>query len=139
MAYSKEYTTQHTKWGYTFTWTENHLSREETEPMRQQYDEVGASALEKLLAIKASKRAAMEEETKGTGISKTEDLDLYSILRDHHFEDELLTRFWDEVHLVPDWVDWDQIARGQRFFYRYAIANVVGFALQGFIGENSVG
>jgi hypothetical protein len=38
---------------------------------------------------------------------------------------------------VPDWVDWAQLERGQRFFYRYAAANIVGFALQGFLGENT--
>jgi hypothetical protein len=28
-------------------------------------------------------------------------------------EDEVLTKFWNEVHTVPDWVDWDQIKRAQ--------------------------
>ncbi|KAF7588365.1 hypothetical protein BBP40_005794 [Aspergillus hancockii] len=63
--------------------------------------------------------------------------DPYTILRDHHTKDEVLAQFWTETHTVPDWVDWAQLERGQRFFHRYAIANIVGFALQGFVAENS--
>lgn len=63
--------------------------------------------------------------------------DLYAILKDNHQNDETLAKFWNEVHAVPEWVDWAQLERGQNFFYRYAPANLMGFALQGFIGENS--
>ncbi|KAL3452900.1 hypothetical protein BJX65DRAFT_265090 [Aspergillus insuetus] len=109
--------------GYSFTWTESHLSKEELEPFRQQYDTLGAAALERIQAIR------QESETKSA--------DVYETLREHHTSDPVLAKFWDEVHTVPDWVDWDQLARGQTFFYRYAIANIVGFALQGFMAENS--
>ncbi|RFU80026.1 hypothetical protein TARUN_2144 [Trichoderma arundinaceum] len=62
---------------------------------------------------------------------------MYATLRDHHGNDETLDKLWEEVHTAPDWVDWEQIERGQKFFYRYAPANLMGFALQGFVGENS--
>lgn len=120
------------KWGYSFTWTEKHLSPEETEPLRQQYDTLGASALERLQAIRLEN--LKESKAKGT----FPQIDFYEILRDHHTEDDILQCFWDETHSVPHWVDWEQIERGQKFFYRYALANIVGFALQGFIAENSV-
>jgi hypothetical protein len=110
--------------GCSFTWTEDHLSKEEIEPFRQQYDTLGAAALERIQAIR------QESETKSA--------DVYEILREHHTTDPILAKFWDEVHTVPDWVDWNQLTRGQTFFYRYAIANIVGFALQGFMAENSV-
>jgi hypothetical protein len=45
--------------------------------------------------------------------------DLYALLHDHAFDDEKLGQLWNEVNTVPDWVDWDQIARGQDVFYRY--------------------
>lgn len=45
--------------------------------------------------------------------------DLYALLRDHASDDEKLSQLWNEVNTVPDWVDWDQIARGQDVFYRY--------------------
>ncbi|RHZ63951.1 hypothetical protein CDV55_105128 [Aspergillus turcosus] len=120
------------KWGYSFKWTDSHLPKETLKPLRHEYDTLGAAALERIQAI----RAALLEESKAKGTSPPPN-DLYVLLRDHHSKDETLTQFWNEVHTVPDWVDWEQLERGQRFFYRYAIANIVGFALQGFMAENS--
>ncbi|KAL2825130.1 transcriptional regulator [Aspergillus cavernicola] len=108
---------------YTFTWTKAHLSKDELEPFRQKYDQLGAAALERIQTIR------QETNTKST--------DLYEILYDNHANDPILSQFWTEVHSVPSWVNWAQIARGQQFFYRYALANIVGFALQGFMAENS--
>jgi hypothetical protein len=121
------------KWGYSFRWTDSHLAQETIKVLRQEYDILGAAALERIQAV----RAALLEENKAKGTSPPPN-DLYILLRDHHDKDETLFQFWDELHTVPDWVDWDQLERGQRFFYRYAIANIVGFALQGFMAENSV-
>ncbi|QMW44143.1 hypothetical protein G4B11_007563, partial [Aspergillus flavus] len=120
------------KWGYSFTWTDSHLAREKTEPLRQQFDTLGAAALERLQFI----RSSLLEDSKAKGTSPPSN-DLYTILRDHHRKDAVLTRFWNETHTVPDWVNWEQLERGQRFLHRYIIANIVGFALQGFVAENS--
>ncbi|GFG01681.1 latex clearing protein [Aspergillus udagawae] len=120
------------KWGYSFKWTDSHLAQEIIKPLRQEYDTLGAAALERIQAV----RAALLEESKVRGDPPPPN-DLYILLRDYHSKDETLTQFWDELHTVPDWVDWEQLERGQRFFYRYAIANIVGFALQGFMAENS--
>ena len=60
--------------------------------------------------------------------------DLYAILKEHHENDPLLSRFWNEVTEVPSWVDWDQIARGQDVFYRYGGANLTGLAYQSLLG-----
>lgn len=125
---------QVSNWGYTFTWTEKHPSKEEIEPLRQEYDTLGASALERLHAIRGV--AVEESKAKGTRMPSS---DLYTLLRDNYANDEVLSRFWEDTHTVPDWVDWEQLARGQKFFYRYLIPNLVGFAVQGFIAENSVG
>ncbi|EAW11634.1 oxygenase MpaB family protein [Aspergillus clavatus NRRL 1] len=120
------------KWGYSFKWTDSHLPRDTIKPLRQQYDTIGAAALERIQAI----RLALVEEASAKGTTPPSN-DLYTLLRDHHREDEILSQFWTELHTVPDWVDWQQLERGQRFLYRYAIANIVGFALQGFMAENS--
>lgn len=121
------------KWGYSFTWTDRHLSREKTEPLRQQFDTLSAIALERLQSI----RSSLLEDSKAKGTSPPSN-DLYTILRDYHREDDVLTQLWNETHTVPDWVNWGQLERGQRFLHRYIIANIVGFALQGFVAENSV-
>ncbi|KAK2002104.1 transcriptional regulator [Colletotrichum falcatum] len=117
---------------YSFRWTKDHIPKEKTEHLRQTYDEVGAAAVARILEI--HQRDLAEKPGGATHLSK---LDLFAVLQEHHGRDEALGRLWDEVHAVPDWVDWEQLARGQRFFYRYAAANLMGFALQGFVGENS--
>lgn len=114
---------------YRFQWTELHLPREKTDPLRYEYDELGSKVVDKLQEI--SKRKDQEA---GTRRART---DLYALLEENHENDETLEEFWNEVHTVPEWVDWDQLERGQKFFYRYAPANLMGFALQGFMGENS--
>jgi hypothetical protein len=115
------------KWDYSFPWTADHISLDNLKLLRQEYDVLGSVALEQLQAIVREK---------GEAASKR--IDYYEILRENHSKDEVLGCFWKEVQNVPEWVDWQQIERGQRFFYRYLPGNVVGFGLQGFLGENSV-
>lgn len=117
---------------YRFEWTDLHLAREETDPLRYEYDELGSEVVEKLQEI--AKKQKEQEARDGRNQAKT---DLYALLSDNYKNDEILARFWNEVHKVPEWVDWAQLERGQKFFYRYAPANLMGFALQGFMGENS--
>lgn len=106
---------------YQFAWTKDHLSEEALQKLQLEYDELGTQALEQLQAIKL----------------KTGRRDLFDTLRDSHSTNKILASFWAETQTVPKWVDWDQIARGQRFFYKHMAANFVGFALQGFMGENT--
>lgn len=60
--------------------------------------------------------------------------DLYAIFEAHHSSDPILSKLWTEVHTVPDWVDWPQIARGQDVFYRYGGAALTGLAYQSLLG-----
>ncbi|GAB7336394.1 hypothetical protein MBLNU13_g09115t2 [Cladosporium sp. NU13] len=106
---------------YQFRWTKNHLDSPSLLELQSSYDELGTTALERLQAIQL----------------ETGQKDLFATLCDHHASCEILAAFWDETCKVPEWVDWDQIARGQRFFYKHMAANFVGFALQGFMGENT--
>lgn len=118
------------KWGYSFVWTADHFPREQTDPLQYNSDKLGDEALEKLLEA-----ATRKSEKNGANQSTR---DLYALLRDHREEDEVLQKLWDEAHFVPSWVNWEQIERGQKFFSRYALANLVGFGLQGFVAENAV-
>ncbi|KAJ2990135.1 hypothetical protein NUW58_g3107 [Xylaria curta] len=113
---------------YTFQWTKLHLPRWKTDPLRYEYDTVAAKALEQLQVI---------AKAKGYSDDPRKRPDLYQLLVENHASHDDLQEFWEQLHTVPDWVDWKQLERGQRFFYRYAAANLMGFALQGFVGENS--
>ncbi|KAL7948163.1 hypothetical protein V8C42DRAFT_363576 [Trichoderma barbatum] len=123
----------HTVGNYTFQWTDLHLPREKIAPLRHQYDTLGHNAVKKLQHI--AKEMNGDPSVKPTLCPGG--FDMYAVLRDHHAEDATLDKLWREVHTVPDWVDWEQIERGQKFFYRYALGNMMGFILQAFIGENS--
>ena len=124
------------KWGYKFKWTDEHMSHATMQPLRLQYDELGATALQRLQSIRDTQSA--DALTQGIDGPKKSGKDLYTLLRDNYQSDPILTKFWEETHHVPAWVDWAQLARGQEFFHRYIGANITGFALQGFVGENSV-
>lgn len=59
---------------------------------------------------------------------------MYQLLRDNADADPKLKELWDQVNAVPEWVDWDQIARGQDVFYRYGGACLTGLAYQSLLG-----
>lgn len=114
--------TRHT-WGYTFQWTPDHLTPEEYHPLKFSYDELADECLNRLDAISPP---ASKELPRSRGRIPAKDgsepppkRDLYELLKDHHQEDEKLGELWKEVNTTPEWVDWDQIARGQDVFYRY--------------------
>lgn len=95
--------------------------------LRHEYDQLASDAIDKLYEILSSGVSS------GCPVPRS---DLFAALEQHHPAHPVLHELWKEIESVPSWVDWDQIQRGQRFFYRYAVANMLGFALQGFIGEN---
>ncbi|KAI7142119.1 hypothetical protein KC352_g29314, partial [Hortaea werneckii] len=140
-------------WGYTFELTPDHLTEEQCIPLRQSYDVLGEQVLNRLNEISPPPRKDLprgnSQFTKpraepAESISKQEQeqerttnpatRDLYAILQEHKDHDELLQRFWCEVTTVPEWVDWEQIRRGQDTFYRYGAANLTGLAYQSLLG-----
>lgn len=60
--------------------------------------------------------------------------DLYKLLEDHHSDHEDLETLWQQIWMVPEWVDWDQLARGQDVFYRYGGAALTGLTFQSLLG-----
>ncbi|KAK4940787.1 hypothetical protein LTR10_019180 [Elasticomyces elasticus] len=127
-----------TCWGYTFQLTPEHLTPEQAHPMKYTYDVLGEECYEILNQISPPAETAkdpsqgLDDNGKPTQ-SKTK-RDLYILLRDHRDKHEKLKQLWDEVSNVPDWVDWDQIARGQDVFYRYGGATLTGLAYQSLLG-----
>ncbi|KAI4933870.1 uncharacterized protein J4E92_003539 [Alternaria infectoria] len=135
-------------WGYRFEWTPEHLTPEQMKPMKFSYDVLAEECLDRLNAISPphkgalprndSNRAALSS-VPGTEEEKKEPLpvpkrDLYALLEENHNSDPKLAELWREVHTVPDWVDWDQIARGQDVFYRYGGPALTGLTFQSLLG-----
>ena len=109
-----------TCWDYTFQWTSEHKSAEELHPMKYTYDKLADECLDKLNEISPPTNGTLPRAQSKDG-RPSAPRDLYAILRDNADKDEKLGQLWHEVTNVPDWVDWDQISRGQDVFYRYGL------------------
>ncbi|KAI5289378.1 hypothetical protein KEM54_003972 [Ascosphaera aggregata] len=105
-------TTLRTCWDYSFHWTQYHMTPEQLDPLKFSYDKLADDCLLRLKTLLSSNKA-------GTSICRS---DLYTLLKKHRDRDETLIRFWNEVHSVPDWCNWEQINRGQECFHRYSLA-----------------
>ena len=135
-----------TCWGYTFQLTPDHLTSEKSHPLKYSYDTLGEECLNVLNEIVPAQPATANvtnhdstidvpsQDAKGKTPAVKAKRDLYLLLRDNVDKDERLRRLWDEVNNVPEWVDWDQIARGQEVFYRYGGATLTGLAYQSLLG-----
>ncbi|KAL8801630.1 MAG: hypothetical protein Q9182_004315 [Xanthomendoza sp. 2 TL-2023] len=132
-----------TVWNYDFKWTKDHIEADAKQPMKFSYDKLAEQALERINIIspppscsspQALRNADGGKSAASKPMAQPPTRDLYALLRDHATEDEKLGRLWEEVNLIPEWVDWDQIERGQKVFYRYAVGALTGLAFQGLIG-----
>ncbi|EPE30649.1 hypothetical protein GLAREA_03616 [Glarea lozoyensis ATCC 20868] len=160
--YRKDENTRYV-YGYQFQWTPLHQTAEELESLKFSYDTLGERALNRLDEIsppassghiprnrereKSDEGFVRVTKTDGGGggekvgsekeESKKEEKkkrDLYELLKDNASEGGALGELWDQVNTVPDWVDWDQISRGQDVFYRYGGPALTALAYQSLLG-----
>lgn len=109
---------------YAFRLGQHHPSQTDIDRLKQRCDSIADAALVRL-----------QECSKDVPIGTR--LDLFALLEEHHNDHDCLSDLWSEVYHVPDWVHWPQLERGQKVFWRYGFANLIGFALQGFMGGNA--
>lgn len=95
-------------WDYSFEWTPQHRPGSELEPWIRTCDTLADEANEVLDSLPASS----EDPTKR---------DRYALLRDNHAQDSKLEELWNQINTVPEWVDWEQIQRGQDLFWRHLV------------------
>ncbi|KAF9360132.1 hypothetical protein BGX34_007924 [Mortierella sp. NVP85] len=93
--------------GTTYTWTDNHLPASRLAPLRRVGDELADNALE-ALKIKSGEDAYKA-------------LLAYVSRPEHEQESPAPGLLMKQLMTVPEWVDWDQVARGQQVFWRYCI------------------
>lgn len=114
-------------------------------PMKQSYDVLGEEALERLDSISTPPsdlflNPIKDGATPALNSHSTDEQprkgkrDLYVLLQQNAFNDEVLGQMWTQVNTVPSWVCWDQIARGQDCFYRYGGPVLTGLAFQSLLG-----
>lgn len=114
-------------WGYRFQLTPEHLTPEQAHPLKYTYDSLGDECVAILNEISPPKPDAPKQEETVHEVGKEPDpeaeaerkkkakrarRDLYVILKDVHDQHEKLEELWNQVHAIPEWVDWDQIKRG---------------------------
>lgn len=137
-------------WGYTFQLTAEHLTPNQTSPLKYSYDTLAEEALDRLNHIspptapafpRKSPRSQDQNGQVQNGADGTAPApapapkrDLFVLLRDNAEKDEKLAELWKQVNTIPDWVNWDQIARGQEVFYRYGGPSLTGLAYQSLLG-----
>lgn len=97
-------------WGYKFNWTADHKTESEIANLRYSYDKLATDALDRLDDISPPKSKSWKC-PHGSGEGQR---DLYALVQEHATSDELLGKLWNEISTVPEWVDWEQIERGQR-------------------------
>ncbi|KAI9681409.1 MAG: hypothetical protein M1817_002692 [Caeruleum heppii] len=110
--------------------------------MKHTYDTLAERCLDRLNQISPPPNADLprnqhrphQRHTTATADDPSPRRDLYLLLRDNASNDADLAQLWKEVNTIPDWVDWDQISRGQDVFYRYGGAALTGLAYQGLLG-----
>ncbi|KAI5852631.1 hypothetical protein DFP73DRAFT_469916 [Morchella snyderi] len=101
--------------GHKVKWSPLHPSDEEAAALRGRWDKLADESLARLIVIKGER-------------------DLYTTLKEEHQNDNVLDQLWTEVNTIPEWVDWEQIQRGQDVYYRYAIAITAGLTYSSLLG-----
>lgn len=130
-----------TRWNYSFRWTPDHLSSDLRHRLKHTYDKLADECLDCLDLIsppgaelpRNSSRASKDAKD-GSADKSPAKRDLYELLRANATGNDTLGRLWSEVNTVPEWVDWQQIERGQEVFYRYGGAALTGLAYQSLLG-----
>ncbi|KAL4794536.1 hypothetical protein BDV19DRAFT_390142 [Aspergillus venezuelensis] len=116
-------------WDYSFEWTDKHRPGSELNPWIRTCDTLADEANEVLDGLPAPENDPSKR-------------DRYALLRDNHAAHPKTQELWDQINIVPEWVDWEQIARGQDVFWRYLIpvTNALTFvSLLGGMGAIRVG
>ncbi|KAI8947412.1 hypothetical protein F4801DRAFT_605552 [Xylaria longipes] len=140
MAYSSSYEklaegTWHERWGVKFKWTSKHTTPQQLESLIHSYDTVATEAVERSDEIILPPDAKSPPKAEG---EKKTCRDTYELMQEHASKDEKIGKLWSEINTVPEWVDWDQIERGQKVFFRYggpAITTLTFLSLLGGMGS----
>ena len=106
---------QSTVYGHTFTWTHAHPRESDIQHLMYSHDELATTALDRLDELSPPKSKGWRCPAGEEGGKR----DIYNLLEKHAAEDPVLGKLWKEINTVPEWVDWEQIARGQRLIYKY--------------------
>lgn len=81
------------------------------------YDKLAQYCIERLNEISPPQRKSANDNE-----AKSSKRDLLALVERHADDDPKFKELWTQIHTVPEWVDWEQIKRGQEVFFRYGLA-----------------
>lgn len=114
-------------WDHTYVPTLLHPTPQALAAHQESWDALADEALDLLTPLRTP---SPSPSTSPTPPQK----DLYTTLKEHHSTHSTLSTLWRQVDTVPEWVDWEQISRGQDVFYRYAGAMLAGLCYMSLLG-----
>ncbi|KAF5538250.1 latex clearing [Fusarium mexicanum] len=117
-------------WGHSFNWTSGHKTTEELDHYLYSYDKLATDALDRLDLISPPTTKGWKC-PHGSGPGQR---DIYELLKKHASSDEILGQLWEEATTIPEWVDWDQIQRGQQVVYQFSGQILFGLMYKSLLG-----
>ncbi|KAF3025683.1 hypothetical protein E8E14_013950 [Neopestalotiopsis sp. 37M] len=122
-------------YGYKFKWGPLHQSPEELSRHIHTYDTVAAEALDALDEIVPPAAIGPRKDIQeAVEVEGKKHRDLFSLVKEHAKTDKRVGRLWDEVNTVPAWVDWEQIDKGQKVFWRYGGPSITALTFLSLLG-----
>ncbi|KIV99040.1 uncharacterized protein PV09_09215 [Verruconis gallopava] len=113
-------------YGISFKWTSLHKSAEELNKLVFTYDKLATDTVNYL-----QENATSNKDVHGR--------DLFKLLKDEAEDGGVVGQLWDQVNTVPEWVDWQQIERGQKVFWRYVGPALVALGQMSLLGSFGYG
>ncbi|CAM1509938.1 Fc.00g002730.m01.CDS01 [Cosmosporella sp. VM-42] len=117
-------------WGHKFNWTPDHLTAPKITHLLYSYDRLATDALDRIdhISPPISKSWSCPH---GAGEGQR---DLLTLLKKHATEDDVLGELWKEASTVPEWVDWEQIERGQKVVNQFSGQILLGLLYKSLLG-----
>ncbi|KAK0747467.1 hypothetical protein B0T21DRAFT_418012 [Apiosordaria backusii] len=143
-------------WDYEFEWTSDHYTPEQLKPLIYTYDELASKALDRLDELAAQSRAPKTSPHSESPPPYSDSLSPPTSTSDSNPPTLGMPSLQIRPPLLPPpnprplrpdplplmvptnhhppWVNWSQIASGQKIFYRYLGPSIVGLTFQALLG-----
>lgn len=125
-------------WGYDFEWTREHNTSDELRPLMFSYDVLATECLDRfdelLPFLPLRSRNPSSVTPKDGQAVENPHPDFYGLLQQYASSDATIQRLLTEVNTVPPCVDWEQISRGRKVFYRYAGPFIISLSFHSLLG-----
>ncbi|RFN51554.1 latex clearing protein [Fusarium flagelliforme] len=128
--YSHDFVDARNVWGHKFNWTSQHQTGPEINHLLYSYDKLATEALDRLDYFSPPSTKGWKC-PHGSGPGQR---DLYQLLKQYSDSDEVLGQLWKEASTVPEWVDWEQIERGQQVVYQFSGQILFGLLYKSLLG-----